>query len=240
MKPLVKSSEGYRIAQQASRAFVGARIRQSYSKKQELAVRASELQKKLKDTMESEDLDNILGLCESAAEKTFLKTKKNHVSKLGSLIEKHRHSAVSLRPEGLERWVVNLSDRSLSKDEEEVLRLGLNFAPAPTKLPLIEMVAALEEGANKLRGEDANDLRGRLCGILRRAKLPRDNLTKDQRLALKKLREEKDVVILPADKGNSTVLMNSSGYVGGEIGHRGRPDCRSTCSMLEVNLLPVQ
>ena len=108
--------------------------------------------------------------------------------------------------------MVNLSDRSLSKDEEEVLRLGLNFASAPTKLPLIEMVAALEEGANKLRGEDANDLRGRLCGILRRAKLPRDNLTKDQRLALKKLREEKDVVILPADKGNSTVLMNSSGY----------------------------
>ena len=56
--------------------------------------------------------------------------------------------------------------------------------------------------------EDADDLRGRVCGILRRAKVPtRSNLTKEQRTALKELRGLEDEVILPADKGNATVMM---------------------------------
>ena len=58
------------------------------------------------------------------------------------------------------------------------MRWCLNFAPAPTKFPLIDVVAAVEEGARKLKGVEAEDLRGRVCGILRRAKLPQDNLTK--------------------------------------------------------------
>ena len=55
-------------------------------------------------------------------------------------------------------------------------------------------------------------MRGRLCGILRKAKVPKDNLSKEQRNALKNLRKEKNIVILPADKGNSTVLMDTSDY----------------------------
>ena len=35
--------------------------------------------------------------------------------------DKHR----GLRPQGLERWVVNLTDHSLSKPQEDVLKLGL-------------------------------------------------------------------------------------------------------------------
>ena len=46
-----------------------------------------------------------------------------------------------------------------------------------------------------------------VCGILRCAKLPRSNLTKEQRTALKELRGIEDEVILPADKGNATVMM---------------------------------
>ena len=37
----------------------------------------------------------------------------------------------------------------------------------------------MEEGARKLKGVEAEDLRRRVCGILRRAKLPQDNLTKE-------------------------------------------------------------
>ena len=44
-----------------------------------------------------------------------------------------------------------------------------------------------------------------MCGILRKAILPKDNLTKEQRRALKELKQM-DTAILPADKGNATVL----------------------------------
>ena len=147
----------------------------------------------------------------AAAEKTHAKTKQNQLQKLGKLIN-HQVKQRELRPQGLDRWVVNRTDRSLTPAQDEVLRLGLNFAPAPTKLPLVDTVAAVEEGARKLRQEDADDLRGRVCGILRRAKLPKDNLTRNQRKALKELKELEDVVILPADKGNATVVMRREEY----------------------------
>ena len=48
-------------------------------------------------------------------------------------------------------------------------------------------------------------------GILRWAKLSKENLTKEQRRALKELKQM-DVAILPADKGNATVLMATEDY----------------------------
>ena len=147
----------------------------------------------------------------AAAEKTHARTKWNQLQKLGKLLRQRDRKKIKLRPQGLDRWVVNLTDCSLSPSQEEVLKLGLNFAPAPTKFPLVDTMAAVEEGARKLTDSDAEDLRGRVCGILRRAKLPKDNLTKEQRRALKELKRM-DVAILPADKGNATVLMATEDY----------------------------
>ena len=44
--------------------------------------------------------------------------------------------------------------------------------------------------------------------------MPRSNLTKDQRTALKELKGLKDEVILPVSKGNATVMMRRCGYDG--------------------------
>ena len=77
---------------------------------------------------------------------------------------------------------------------------------------MVSSIAAVEEGARQLSEEDAEDLRGRVCGILRHAKPPKDNLTKEQRKALKELRSLEDEVILPADKGNATVMITREDY----------------------------
>ena len=37
-------------------------------------------------------------------------------------------------------------------------------------------------------------------------------MTKDEKLVLKKLAEDKDIVILPMDKGNATVVLNKEDY----------------------------
>ena len=63
-----------------------------------------------------------------------------------------------------------------------------------------------------LKNTNTGDLRNRLCGVLRRAQLPKDNLSREQRSALKCLKNSKDIVVLPADKGNATVVMKSSEY----------------------------
>ena len=73
-------------------------------------------------------------------------------------------------------------------------------------------LAAVEEGVRKLNKEDADDLRGQVCGIMRRDKLSKDNLTREQTMAMKQLKGWKDEVILPADKGNATVVMRREDY----------------------------
>ena len=59
----------------------------------------------------------------------------------------------------------------------------------------------------KLLGEvEVNNLRGRICGALRKSKPHSTNMTKEQKSALKDLRAMEAVTILPADKGNATVV----------------------------------
>ena len=84
-----------------------------------------------------------------------------------------------------------------------------HYAPVTTKFPLQDTIASVEEVAKQLPKDDADDLRGRVCGILRSARLPKVNLRKDHRKALKELRSLEDEVILPANKGNATVVMRS-------------------------------
>ena len=70
----------------------------------------------------------------------------------------------------------------------------------------------MPEVARKLPDDDAQDLRMRVCRILRSSKLPKDNITRSQRAALKEMRKWEDDVILPANKGNATVVMEREDY----------------------------
>ena len=48
---------------------------------------------------------------------------------------KRKQKQPELRPEGRDRWVVNLTERDLTPNQQEVLRMGLNFAPVPPSFP---------------------------------------------------------------------------------------------------------
>ena len=70
----------------------------------------------------------------------------------------------------------------------------------------------MECAANELPEERALEFRAEVKKCLQNAKKPRPNLSREQREALKKLREDDSIVILPADKGNATVVMNREDY----------------------------
>ena len=213
IKPPVKTRQGYRIAECASRAFLSARIRETYLRKHELTSKVNMLQGGLGTELSTADYQKVMNFSYRAAERTHNETKRTQILKLERLAN-HRSRRWDLHPEGLERWVINLTDRTLTPAQEDVLKLGLNFAPAPSKLPLTDTMATVESGARKLTPEDADDLRGRVCEILRHAKVQRSNLTKEQRTVLKELRGLEDEAILPADKGNATVMMRRCDYDG--------------------------
>ena len=106
--------------------------------------------------------------------------------------------------------MVNLSIKELSENQKEVLSLGLNFATTPRKIPAKEIIARTEEFAKMM--EDGQSLREGVKKCLEEAKPPKPNLTHEEREAIKELKKDNTIVILPADKGNATVVMDREEY----------------------------
>ncbi|KAM7314034.1 uncharacterized protein ISCGN_003819 [Ixodes scapularis] len=110
-------------------------------------------------------------------------------------------------------FVTNLSSRQLSPCEIKVLAKGHGFNMTTTRPPLPKMVAAMEDGIARLDPSVREGVRLKAIGIL--SKPPprqRHNLSRDETAALRKLREDTEIVLLPADKGKSTVVLDREGY----------------------------
>ncbi len=48
-------------------------------------------------------------------------------------------------------WVINKSSTALLPEEKEVLELGLNFAPTPKRVPVIDILAGVEVATRRAK-----------------------------------------------------------------------------------------
>ena len=71
-----------------------------------------------------------------------------------------------------EKWVVNLSSQPLSQAEKSLLTHGPNYAVTSRCPPVIECITAIEEVCQKLERGEAEELRGEVKAILKRAHPP--------------------------------------------------------------------
>ena len=109
-------------------------------------------------------------------------------------------------------WVVNLSSRSLNEVEVSLLTKGLNFAVTPADIPATEIIAKVESAVRQLDTERADTVRRAVNAILQQAEPPKPNVTKEQQDALKSLKEDKSIMIRPADKGRASVVLDADTY----------------------------
>ena len=119
---------------------------------------------------------------------------------------------IDLSGEQLKRWVVNLSKREMSSEENSILAKGLNFAVTENKHPVKELIVAAEKACSLLNEEEASVLRPKLVSILTSAKPPKSNVSDEQTKALKSLAKDDTIMILPADKGRATVILDKETY----------------------------
>ena len=162
------------------------------------------------------------------SEQQFKDTRWRHQQKLARWLEtkhsKPQNNEVDLLGTQLKRWVVNLSKYKLTESERSVLAKGLNFAPTPTRTPVDEFVVATELACRAISNEKADTLRAQVASILKSSKPPKSNIAKQERLALGKLRKEPSILILPADKGRSTVILDKDKYAS-DVKHMLSDEC---------------
>ena len=75
-----------------------------------------------------------------------------------------------------------------------------------------EYIVATEQACKFLPEEESHQLRAKVAGLLHSAKPPQSNMSKGERQALGNLAKNKDIAILPADKGKATVIMDTEDY----------------------------
>ena len=76
----------------------------------------------------------------------------------------------------------------------------------------MDIVASIKETASRIGREQGDELRWKVRQALEKAKPPKANTTKEEQAAIKSLKQDDSIIILPADKGNTTVVMNKEEY----------------------------
>ncbi|KAH8010030.1 hypothetical protein HPB51_024380 [Rhipicephalus microplus] len=152
-------------------------------------------------------LPEIHLVANQASRRRTEKQEKSQERKLSALLEKGR------KTRGPMFEVRNLSSYELTPAECKVLSRGLNFNQA--KQPDTRKVVCAVENAIGLLGESERDeVRTRAVGILSRIRKSgcQQVLSEDEEKAIKALHKNKKIAVLPADKGNVTVVLDRSTY----------------------------
>ena len=166
---------------------------------------------KLKELIPTSLLDTLTTIADKRANKT---TEQHHAI-VQSKLTRLQHAAHKKRHKTDKNWVRNISSRPLDENETQVLSYGLKHSVTPKRIPTDDIVSSVESvlaRQRELPESTKDDIRSRIASTLQSASLTDCNLTKDELHALRRLRNDKDIVILPADKGRVTVVMEKKDY----------------------------
>ena len=211
LKSPLNTQEAIQIVKATCRRLIRARINDCHRRLNHYNNRLQQRLDKLKQLIPTNLLDVIRDIADQRAKKTTeqyrIKTELK-LTRLQRTKNKKRHKTD-------ENWVRNISSRPLDKTETQVLSYGLKHSVTPKRIPTETIVSSVEAVLSRQRGlpEPTKDnIRSRIASTIQSASLTDNNLTKDERQALKRLRNDNDILILPADKGRVTVVMDKTDY----------------------------
>ena len=214
VRPPVPTKGARRVAELASMRFLRERIGLAQRAKGDVKKEAECTAETITSTLSAEDAAEVLDKIRSNTQRVFNTTKDRQQRKFEKLLRQEQASVSPATPSFVDKrnWVVNLSSRSLNKAEVSLLKKGLNFAVSPADIPATEIIAKVESAVRQLDAERADTVRRAVNAILQQAEPLKPNITKEQQDALKSLKEDKSIMILPADKGRASVVLDADTY----------------------------
>ena len=213
----VDTERGRAIADHASQQFLNERLRVANFRLRELEDERKWREIGLQRRLSSTDYTQVKTMSEAKSEELFLKIRDRQRMKFERFTElTHSSNGCDTSPGQVtdkSRWVLNLSKHTLSDNEQRALERGLNFADCPSKIPTDRFVAGVETALRRCKyDQKVEHARSAVASILRKARPPKANTTSVERQALRELQKNTQITILPADKGNLTVILDTDEY----------------------------
>ncbi|KAH8030791.1 hypothetical protein HPB51_011825 [Rhipicephalus microplus] len=206
LKHPVKSAFGHHVIWKAERQLLQAWIEDCKQTVKRLETDILVTTRQLEFIM-PELLPEINLVANQASRRRTEKQETSQERKLSVLLEKGR------KTRGPMFEVRNLSSYELTPAECQVLSRGLNFNQA--KQPdTRKNVCAVENAIGLLRESERDKIRTKAVGILSRIRKSgcQQVLSEDEEKVIKPLHKNKKITVLPADKGNVTVVLDRSTY----------------------------
>ena len=176
---------------------------------------AEKVEEELRCVLNNEDMEIVKRVTEKSREEMFLRSKEKLVNKFESLRGNQPTTDQNAeRPNTLVKDpVLNLAPSEIPETQKNLLSLGPKFVPTSTKIPYMDLVTTTEASALKLEYEkkdkEAQTLRQDVLRVLKMAKPVKDNLTREQRKAIKEIKDDPNISIYPFDKGTGLVRINN-------------------------------
>ena len=90
---------------------------------------------------------------------------------------------------------------------------GPSFAIAPNNLSNVDFIRAIESVCHKCLDQNLQEVRAETNCLLKKARAPRANITREEKKKLGELQEDMDRIVLTADKGVAMVLLGKKEYL---------------------------
>ena len=234
LKSNIKTPKGQEIIRRAEKALLNERIRSInntiYIFNLQLDTCKTNLAKKIKE----EDLKNCEDFIEARREARQYKTMDRQKKKLERLCQKNsterggrsnqhgNHTCINAENLDISpadnssnttnKWVINISSKPLTQPQEKLLAHRPNYAVVPKSPPIEEYIAVIEQACSKLQQGEVEELRGEVKSIIKRSCNPPPNITREERKAIRELKEDRSRMVLTADKGVALVVIDTEEY----------------------------
>lgn len=210
-----------RLAKSFSQSIRNEVIKQLYRNTVAIKTKLTKDEDCLKNIIPNELFDNFIIKVKTTHDKLINSLSDKQQKKFEKLIEPEIKNVQKMTNQN--NWIKNLTGRTIPQEHLNILSLGDKFN-LPIKnhhTPNAEIIAHLEPTIQKLENTlDRTELRNKLCNILtnhrkmRGKKTTFDTILHMQIEKTKQyLKENPDILVLNADKGNVTVLMNKNDYI---------------------------
>ena len=214
VKVPIRSRKGQDIERRTNLSVLSESIKHSRRTKMATLREFEITQASLRSNCSSQQFQQIVSWAKNSAEKISQLYKRRQIRKLQLLVSEKHNVISTVYKKPRQDLVVNRSSRQLSTPEREVLSLGLNFALPEKRLPMNEIIASTELTASSLDQEKAQQLREDVKQALQHhiSKKKKSRVSPRHFTAIKQLKHDDSIVILPADKGNATVVLDKKEY----------------------------
>ena len=216
VQPPVPTKGARRVAELASKRFLRERVRLTQRAKGDAKRETESTAEGITATLAANEASVIFEKIRVNTQRVFNATKDRQQRKFLKLVQEKQASVsphVDLTPRvDKNKWVINLSSRPLNDAEVSLLEKGLNFAVTPTTIPATDIVAKVETAIRTLDSEQADTIRRTVNSVLQQAEPPNPNITKEMHEALNNLKQDDSIMILPADKGRASVVLDTNTY----------------------------